>query len=83
MTMTPTKKPSAALARLVARAEGTATKRARRLRAADFRTTRLLARAAFDAGAISPGDFEFLLDSPDRAPEVLGFSQWLSKGGSK
>jgi hypothetical protein len=44
----------------------------------EHRATRFLARAAFEAGAIEPVDFEFILDFPARAAEVLAFTRWLS-----
>jgi len=45
------------------------------------RATRWLARRALEAGAIDPVSFDFLVESPDRANEVLEFTQWLSGAG--
>jgi hypothetical protein len=44
----------------------------------DRLATRYLVRAAFYAKAISCEDYEFLLDSPERWPEVSEFLCWLS-----
>ena len=46
--------------------------------ALEHRATRFLARKAFDAGALDPVSWEFILDEPERAEEVLEFTRWLA-----
>lgn len=48
----------------------------------DHRATRFLARAAFDARAIDPVTFEFLIDEPERFEESPEFTDWLARGAS-
>lgn len=44
----------------------------------DARATRWLARKAFEAKALDPISFEFLLEEPERAEEVPEFTDWLA-----
>ncbi len=49
--------------------------------ALDHRTTRWLARRAFEDGALDPVSWEFIHDELERADEVLEFTRWLSAEG--
>lgn len=44
----------------------------------EHRATRILACAAFKAGALDPVDLDFIIDEPARADEVLEFDRWLA-----
>lgn len=50
---------------------------------ADAKTTRWLARRAFESGALDPVSWEFIDEEPDRAEEVSEFVEWLSGGGTR
>ena len=44
----------------------------------DNKATRWLARQAFFMSAISPTDFDFIDENPERADEVQEFVLWLA-----
>lgn len=50
--------------------------------ALEARATIILARAAMNAGALDPSDFDFIEGSPARAPEVTEYEDWLAYGGA-